>query len=57
MSWNDITELLNNPLVTIGAHTAHHYNLHELNNEDSVKKEVVEGVEEFKKHINFIKKS
>ena len=30
MSWDQIIELANDPLVTIGAHTVHHYNLKQL---------------------------
>lgn len=44
MSWDDIKKLKNEPLVNIGAHTNHHYNLMQLNTEDDVKREVMEGV-------------
>jgi len=30
MSWDQVIELANDPLVTIGAHTVHHYNLKQL---------------------------
>ncbi len=33
MSWDQIIELANDPLVTIGAHTVHHYNLKQLTDE------------------------
>jgi len=33
MSWDQVIELANDPLVTIGAHTVHHYNLKQLTEE------------------------
>jgi peptidoglycan/xylan/chitin deacetylase (PgdA/CDA1 family) len=35
MDWNEISELSNDPLVTIGAHTLNHYNLLSLSEEHS----------------------
>ena len=43
LSWEDINELKKEPLVTIGAHTQHHYNLKELATEDDVKNEILSG--------------
>lgn len=54
MTWNDVAELVKNSLVTIGAHTAHHYNLHALHTEKDVQNEIYEGIAEFKKNINFV---
>lgn len=54
MTWNDVAELVKNSLVTIGAHTAHHYNLHALHTEKDVQNEISEGIAEFKKNINFV---
>lgn len=45
LSWDDIKELKNEPLVTIGAHTQHHYNLKQLKTEDDVKEEIISGSE------------
>ncbi len=43
LSWEDIKILKNEPLVTIGAHTKHHYNLKQLGNEIKVNEEVMSG--------------
>ena len=43
LSWDDIRSLKNEPLVTIGAHTKHHYNLKQLSSGEEVKMEVDEG--------------
>lgn len=45
LSWDDIKALKNEPLVTIGAHTRHHYNLKQLATENDVKEEVQAGVD------------
>jgi len=45
LSWDDIKTLENEPLVTIGAHTKHHYNLKQLATEGDVKEEVQACVE------------
>lgn len=50
LSWNDIKELKNEPLVTIGAHTKHHYNLKQLTDEEAVRNEVQKGVELLKEN-------
>lgn len=54
MTWGDVAELVKNPLVTIGAHTAHHYNLHALPTAKDVQNEISEGIAEFKRHIDFV---
>lgn len=45
LSWDDIKALKNEPLVTIGAHTKHHYNLKQLATENDVKEEAQAGVD------------
>ena len=55
LSWNDIEKLNQSKLVTIGAHTAHHYNLHALKNEQEVKEEISEGINEMAKNLNGFK--
>lgn len=45
LSWDDIRELKKEPLVTIGAHTKHHYNLKQLNTENDIINEVNSGFE------------
>ena len=45
LSWDDIKELKKEHLVTIGAHTKHHYNLKQLATEKAVKEEVKSGIE------------
>lgn len=44
LSWDEIKALKNEPLVTIGAHTRHHYNLKQLGSEKDVSDEVLSGV-------------
>lgn len=44
-TWDDIKSLKNEPLVTIGAHTKHHYNLKRLATESEVFEEVQTGVD------------
>ena len=43
LSWEDINELKKEHLVTIGAHTQHHFNLKQLSTSDEVKKEILSG--------------
>ncbi|AEB13866.1 polysaccharide deacetylase family protein [Treponema succinifaciens] len=57
MSWENIVELNKNSLVTIGAHTAHHANLRAMKTENDVKREIIEGLNEFENHIPNYKKS
>ena len=45
LSWDDIKSLKNEPLVTIGAHTKHHYNLKRLATEREVFDEVQTGAD------------
>lgn len=44
LSWNDIERLKKEPLVTIGSHTEHHYNLKQLASSDDVEKDVRAGI-------------
>lgn len=44
MSWDELQKLNSDPLVTIGAHTEHHYNLKQLNKVEDVKNEILSGV-------------
>lgn len=48
LSWDDIKQLKKESLVTIGAHTMHHYNLKALKTEEDVKNEVLEGTKRLK---------
>lgn len=48
LSWDDIKQLKKEPLVTIGAHTMHHYNLKALQTKEDVKNEVLEGTKRLK---------
>ena len=45
LSWDDIKELQNEPLVIIGAHTKHHYNLKQLASESDIINEVDSGLD------------
>ena len=45
LSWDDIKLLKNEKLVTLGAHTKNHYNLKQLDTENDVKNEILNGVE------------
>lgn len=45
LSWSDICELQKETLVTIAAHTAHHYNLKQLPTEIDVKNEIKAGLQ------------
>jgi len=53
LSWEDIRSLHEDPLVTIGAHTAHHFNLKELQTNEDVRNEIIEGIQDFEKHCGF----
>lgn len=37
MNWDEIRQIAGNPLVTIGAHTVHHYNLKRLSKESAIR--------------------
>lgn len=52
LSWDDIKALKNEPLVTIGAHTKHHYNLKQLATENDVREEVRTGVDLLKQNAD-----
>lgn len=52
LSWDDIKVLKKEPLVTIGAHTRHHYNLKQLETENDVIKEVQSGIDLLKQNAN-----
>lgn len=54
LSWEDVKTISKEPLVTIGAHTAHHYNLKQLIDEDSVKTEIMEGMRLYKEKADII---
>lgn len=43
LSWDDVTMLKKEPLVTLGAHTQHHYNLKKLRTQNDISKEVMNG--------------
>ena len=45
LSWDDINLLKQEHLVTLGAHTKHHYNLKQLDTESDVKNEILTGTE------------
>lgn len=45
LSWSEIEKLKSEPLVTIGAHTQHHYNLIRLDTAEEVREEVVNGID------------
>lgn len=52
LSWDDVQRLTKEPLVTLGAHTQHHYNLTLLSTEDDVYEEIMAGIKTVEKHIN-----
>lgn len=56
LSWEEIKRLQEDPLVTIEAHTAHHYNLKELQSADAVKQEIIDGIKDFEMHCDFTPK-
>lgn len=47
LSWEDLQRLNKEPLVTIAAHTAHHFNLKALKSENAVTDEVQQGLDLF----------
>ncbi|WP_027727314.1 polysaccharide deacetylase family protein [Treponema sp. C6A8] len=53
LTWKEISMLHKDPLVTIGAHTSHHYNLKQLNSNEEVKQEILEGIYYFEKYCGF----
>ena len=54
LSWEDINELKKERLVTIGAHTQHHFNLKELPTVEEVKKEILSGVDILKEKTGIV---
>ncbi len=48
LTWAEIDSLKNHNLVTIGAHTQHHFNLTQLDSEESVCDEVIAGYQRLK---------
>ncbi len=48
LTWDDVEFLKMEPLVTIGAHTKHHYNLRQLPTPDDIKVEIIAGYERVK---------
>lgn len=44
MNWDEVRRLARHPLVTIGAHTVHHYNLKRLKKRDQVLREMNDSV-------------
>lgn len=53
LSWDEINTLKNESLVTIGAHTMHHFNLRQLFSEDDVRKEINDGLSLFNDKSGF----
>lgn len=43
LTWDDVEILKREPLVSIGGHTKHHYNLKQLKSKEEVQKEIKEG--------------
>jgi len=52
LSWNEISELSKDPLVTIGAHTLNHYNLCNLTDKQSFH-EILESKKILESKINY----
>ena len=51
LSWNDLRKLKEEPLVTIAAHTAHHFNLKALKSENVVVNEIQYGLDLFNEKL------
>jgi peptidoglycan/xylan/chitin deacetylase (PgdA/CDA1 family) len=51
LTWDEIAELVNDPIVTIGAHTLNHYNLRNLTEEQSFY-EIMESKKILEKKLN-----
>lgn len=56
LDWNDINILKNEDLVTLGAHTKHHFNLKELDTRERVKQEVLDGCKRIHEQAGFVPK-
>ncbi|HBU08687.1 MAG TPA: hypothetical protein DEA99_05810 [Candidatus Omnitrophica bacterium] len=52
MSWNQIRELSESGLITIGSHSMNHPNLSEINSEEQLKEEVFESKKILEKELN-----
>lgn len=52
LSWDDVNSLKKEKLVTIGAHTEHHYNLKQLETMNDVKNEVLSGMKRCKQQTD-----
>lgn len=52
LSWDDLRKLKKEPLVTIAAHTAHHFNLKALKSENDVVNEVLQGLDLFNEKLD-----
>ncbi len=53
MGWEDIKCCVNHQLVTIGAHTQHHYNLKALNSVEDVNNEIMDGCKRMEEKIEY----
>lgn len=51
LSWEDLQKLSKEPLVTIAAHTAHHFNLKILKSENAVTDEIQQGLDLFNEKL------
>jgi peptidoglycan/xylan/chitin deacetylase (PgdA/CDA1 family) len=51
LNWDEIEQLANDPLVTIGAHTLNHYNLCSISFDDA-KREIKDSKSQIEAHIN-----
>lgn len=51
LSWEDLQKLTKEPLVTIAAHTAHHFNLKALKSEAAVADEIQQGLNLFNEKL------
>lgn len=52
LSWDDVELLSREPLVTLGSHTMHHYNLEELSTKEEVKVDILAGYHRIKDKID-----
>lgn len=50
MDWSEIEKLNHDSIVTIGAHTQHHYNLKRLPDEKAVENEIYAGLKQMHEH-------
>lgn len=52
MSWEDVKQMTKERLVTLGAHTEHHFNLAKLPTKQAVKDEILSGLDKLQKYGN-----